>query len=148
MNLPIRSIRHVILPAHEVRESGGVTGFLSSQSRKGDWTMPRRLRVACVCGNVELDLREARIPAGESTIEIFVLFGNVEIMFPPGVRVDASGDGFLGNFEFETDPSVPVPPDAPVIRVQGDAYFSNVEGCVRYPGESTREFKRRLKASR
>lgn len=146
MKLPVRSIRHVVVPAGQARERSGVTCFMSGQSRKGEWEVPRHLRVACIFGSVELDLREARIPAGETTIEVFVLFGSVEIIFPPGVRVDASGDAFVGSFEFHADPTVPIPADAPVIRLRGDGYFSSVEGYVRYSGESSGDVKRRIKS--
>jgi hypothetical protein len=147
MKLPVRSIRHVVVPAEQARARAGVTCFFSGQSRSGVWELPRQFRVACIAGSVELDLREAQISAGVSTIEVFVLFGSVEIIFPPGVRVDAAGDGLGGSFSFHTDPTIPIPPDAPVIRLQGDAFFSSVEGLVRYSGESSRDAKRRLKAS-
>jgi hypothetical protein len=143
--LPARYIRHVVVPAAQARDRSGVMCFLGGQTRKGEWDLSRHFRVACVAGAVELDLREARIPDGESTIEIYALFGSVEIIFPPGVRIDAGGDGLFGSFEVTTDPTIPTPPDAPTIRLVGDAYFSSVEGVVRFSGESARDAKRRLK---
>ncbi len=147
MNLPVRTIRHTVVPASDVRERAGVLSVFSSQSRQGEWTVPRELRVAAVLGNVELDLRDARIADGETHIHIFTLLGSVELLFPPGVRVETDIDGLASNLEVAMDTTVPLPPDAPTIRVTGSMYFASVEGAVRYSGESEREARRRLKAA-
>lgn len=146
MSLPVRPPRHEVLRASETKERGGVLAVLNGQSRKGDWTMPRELRVACVMGSVELDLREARIPEGTSTINVYVLVGSVEILFPPGVRVELDGDAIAGQFTHEPDSTMRADPDAPVVRLTGTAFLGSVEGQVRYAGESRRDARRRLKA--
>ena len=147
MNLPVRSIRHTVVPAAGVRERAGVLSVFSSQSRQGEWTVPRELRVLTVFGSVELDLREARIADGETTIHIFALFGSVELLLPPGVRVEADTDGLAASFEVVPDTTLALPPEAPTIRVTGSAYFASVEGSVRFSGESEREAKKRIKAA-
>ena len=108
-----------------------MAAFLSHQARKGVWSVPRHFRVACVLGNAELDLREARLATGITEIEVFALFASVEILVPPGVRVEAEGSGLAGTFSFEPDGTVEVPPDAPVIILKGDAYLSSVEAVAR-----------------
>jgi hypothetical protein len=145
MNLPVRHGRHMIVPANEARERGGVLAVWSEQKRAGDWSMPRQMRVVSVMGSAVIDLREARIPDGESTIEVFTLFGSVEIIAPPGVRIECDGSGLAGDFSFTPDSSIPPDADAPTIRLVGDAYFASVSGEVRYAGESRKEAKRRLK---
>jgi hypothetical protein len=147
MNLPVRSLRHRIIPASEVRERAGVLSVFSSQSRQGDWTVPRELRVAAVLGSVELDLREARLPEGEMRIHIFALLGSVELLLPPGVRIEVEADGLAASVDILPDTTVPLPPDAPTVRVTGGAYLASVEGRVRFAGESEREAKKRLKAA-
>lgn len=121
--------------------------MLSGQERRGDWEVPRHFRVATVCGNTELDFREARIAAGETVVEVFCLFGNVEMFFPPGVRIDTSGDALAGAFIIHTDPTVVPAHDAPVIRIRGTAYFGNVEGHVRYAGERARDARKRIRSA-
>jgi hypothetical protein len=141
-------LRHRVVPLEEVRDRAGVLSVFSSQERKGEWELARHMRIACVMGSAELDLREARIPAGVSEIEIFCLFGSVELIVPPGVRVDAAGDALMGEFSLKGDPTVVAPPGAPVIRIVGSAYMASVEIFVRYAGERPRDARRRIRSSR
>jgi hypothetical protein len=126
-----------------VKERGGMAAILSHQSRKGVWTVPRHFRVACVLGNAELDLREARLASGVTEIEVFALFASVEILVPPGIRVETEGGGIAGAFSFEPDSTVEVPLDGPVIVLKGDAYFSHVEAIARFAHESHRDARKR-----
>ena len=139
-NLPVKM--HVVVPPERVPERQGIVAFLSSNGRKGRWTLPRRMRVAALMGNVELDLREAEISSGVSEIEVFALFGNCEVYVPVGVRVESVGDGFAGNFELRMEGAPDYPPDAPVVRIKGTAYFANVEAVVKGPS------RRQLKAQK
>lgn len=147
MNLPVRMIRHTIVSATDVRERAGVLSVFSGQSRQGEWTVPRELRILTVFGSVDLDLREARIADGETRIHIFALFGSVELLLPPGVRIEVDGDGLAASFQVVPDSTIPLPPDAPTIRITGSAHFASVEGSVRFAGESQREARKRIKAS-
>jgi formylmethanofuran dehydrogenase subunit D len=145
MNLPARLERHTIVPAHSVRPRAGVLSVFSGQVRRGPWEMPQHLRLAAVMGSVEVDLREALIPEGDSEIEVFCLFGSVELVLPPGVIIEFDGDAFAGSFEFTPDSMYAPPVGAPRIRVTGSATFGSVECEVRIAGESASEAKRRRK---
>ena len=145
--LPVPFSRHQIIPAHAVRERAGVTAFASAHEKKGDWELSRLYRIACVMGTVVADLREARIPEGESEIEVFLLMGTIELFVPPGVRVEVAVDSLAGGVEYRPDPNYVTEPGAPVIRVTGSAYFGSVEVIARLPGESARDAKRRIRAA-
>lgn len=144
----VPSLRHRVVPVEYARERGGILTVMSGQERTGDWEMPRHFRVACVFGSTELDFREARIPEGESVIEVFALFASVEMIFPPGVTLDVDGGAFVGEFSVHTDPTVFPPPGSPIIRIVGTAYVSSVEAHVRYAGERPRDAKKRIRSAR
>ena len=142
-SLPVT--RHSVIPAGHERDRAGMLSFFSGQTRKGAWELPRHLRVMCVLGSVELDLREARIPDGESVIEIVAVLGSVEILVPPDIHLELDGDAVAGEFSFSPYGNVPPPPGAPRIRVRGNAFAASVECEARFAGESKREARKRLK---
>jgi hypothetical protein len=117
----------LVIPDDLVPERAGVVGFLGSQTRAGDWLMPRLFRAVCALGNVTIDLTRARVGRGTSTIDVRSILGNIEILVPPHLRVECRGTGILGNFEHATKGQRAVPPDAPLIVVDGTAFFGNVE---------------------
>jgi len=79
-----------------------------------------------VFGYVEIDLRDAVIGEDVTELEVRAVFGNVEIIVPPTLAVDAHGVGIFGNFEaFERVPRDPS--GSPVLRITGKAVFGNVE---------------------
>ncbi|MBC7896685.1 MAG: hypothetical protein H7066_14810 [Cytophagaceae bacterium] len=148
MPLPSRLDRYSVLPTEAVRERGGVLSFFGSQKREGGWEVPRHLRVACCMGSVELDLREAILSEGDTVIEVIAFMGSVEILLPPGVRVDMEGDALVGEYTFTPDPTALAPRGAPRIILQGNAILASVEAESRYAGERKRDAQRRVKAAR
>src|SRR5262245_13943854 len=61
---------------------------MGSIERVGRWAVPQNLKARVICGNLELDLREAVLGRGVTTIDINVTMGNVEVNVPPGVAVE------------------------------------------------------------
>ena len=124
----------VQLVEHE-RAQAGVVSFLSSNEREGRWQLPRRFRALAVLGNVELDLREAEIGYGLSTIEAVAVLGNVEIKVSPDVAVECDGDSFMGTFtlKYEGRASPSMANREKTIRVTGSAYAGAVTVMVRGP---------------
>ena len=104
-------------------EAADVLATLSGQERKLTGVVPRNLRVRARLGYVELDLTEARLEPGVTTIDVRSLAGYVEIRIPAGVRVEAAGRAFLGYFALKGTTG-----DAPVVvRVTGRAALGYVE---------------------
>lgn len=113
----------------------GVVAFLSAKERQGPWSVPRHLRVVSVMGTATVDLRSAVLESHISVIEIFALFGSVDVIVPPSsIIVECDGEAFAGTFTTMIHKSAkgapPPPPDAPLVRVTGNAYGATVTVIV------------------
>jgi hypothetical protein len=125
-------------------ETRRVRVVLGSVERRGPWELPRRLAARVVCGNLELDLRDARIAPGVSEIEVHVTLGNLEILVPPDVAVEVGATSFLGNVEDRSEPDLAVR----VIRVIGRVKLGNLEVTTLERGETKSEGHRRRRWQR
>lgn len=126
-----------------------VVAVMAGASRKGAWTPSRQLNVIAVMGGAELDFREARMPPGITELSVFAWMGGVEVVVPPGVRVEMNGFALMGGFEEHSRTAEPPPPaDAPVLRIGGFALMGGVDVSVRHPGESARDARHRQRELR
>jgi hypothetical protein len=117
----------------------------SGRVRKGAWVPARTIRAFGFMGGVELDFREALFSGDPIHIHAGAFMGGVEIIVPPGVRVETDGFAFMGGFEEDTEPGTAPAAGAPLIRVTGFAFMGGVEITSRHPGENARQARRRRK---
>ena len=103
--------------------------FKSSIRRAGRWRVPEHYTAMIYKGTGWLDLRAAELTAPETTIVAYAYKSRVDILVPPGVRVEVGGFGASTGGE---DDAV-LPPDAPVVHVRGYAYKGTVEVRSRPP---------------
>jgi hypothetical protein len=139
--------RTELAPPGDVRDSQFLVAIMGGVEKTGRWTPARRTVVLAFMGGAELDLREAVLPPGEIEIAIFTIWGGVEIIVPPDVEVDVSGVAIMGAFE-QPRGSVRPRPGGPVIRVTGFSLMAGVEVYARYPGETAKDARLRLKEER
>lgn len=100
---------------------------LSSTKRRGDWVVPARLVLPVALGDVVVDLREARLSASTTTVEVQGLMGDVKVIVPDAVRVECSGSAIMGEFtDVPSEASVAPGPGAPVVRVVGAMIMGQV----------------------
>ena len=125
-------------------ETKRVRVVFGSTDRRGPWEMPRRLAARVVCGNLVLDLRDARIAPGTSEIEVNVTMGNVDIFVPPDVAVDVGASSVLGHVEDRSEHGNA----ARVIRIVGRVKLGNLEVTTLRRGESKWEGHRRRRWER
>lgn len=122
--------------------------IMSHVSRGSRWTVPRTLQLRVFWGNAELDLRDASLAPGVTTIDLGVWMGNVEIILPPHLAVDVDVSSFLGAVEERHR----VPPDAdparPLLRLSGAVRLGNLEISTRLPGETRGDANRRERRER
>jgi hypothetical protein len=131
---------------HEVAALGGVgvipaerriVATLTDRKLTGDWELARRTRVVAVLSALTLDLREARIPAGVTTLEISATLAEVKVILPPGLRVECDGTAVLGAFtQKESGYPMASDADAPVLRISGTAALAEVSVRTRLPDET------------
>ena len=93
--------------------------------RRGRWVVPARFSVFAFWGGVQLDLREAIFTERETVIRADAVMSGIEIVVPKDVVVHVEGGGFMGAFAETPSTTVP-PPDAPVIRITGIAFWAGV----------------------
>lgn len=137
----------IVLHDDDVQAHRGAVAIFSSVKRRGVWSLARRFRIVAVMAEAKLDLREVRIGAGRSEIEIFALWAYVEVIVPPGIHIDVQDSALMGELNWESTEGWDLPRDAPTVTVRGSVIMSSVEVKVRYAGESEKEAKKRLKAA-
>ena len=104
-----------------------IVSVVGDNTRTGPWPARRRLSPVAVFGDIDLDLRQAAMPAGELAITAVAPFGNIEVLVPEGVEVDVSGFTLFGSKkisvrEVPSDTSTPV-----VVRVRGFTLFGSLK---------------------
>lgn len=112
-----------------------VLAVLSGVKRSGRWTPPRHVHAVAVMGGAELDFREARFPEGETTVNVLAVMGGVDIVVPPGLRVECSGIPLMGGFERLDQDGDPEVGAGAVLRIRGVACMGGVDVRVAEPGE-------------
>jgi DUF1707 SHOCT-like domain len=98
--------------------------FKSSIRRAGRWRVPERLNAVAYKGGCTLDMRAAELTAPVTTIRAVAYKSRIEVLVPPGVRVEAGGMGV------STGPSAPgelVHAGSPVLHIRGFAYKGTIE---------------------
>ncbi|MFI0411465.1 DUF1707 domain-containing protein [Actinomadura sp. 3N508] len=95
--------------------------YKGSLKRAGRWRLPERCTVVVYKGTGLLDLRGAELDAQVTELRLIVYKSAVEIVVPPGVRVEAGGMGVSAEIH-----GVP-PAGAPVVHIRGYAYKGSIE---------------------
>lgn len=140
------SIARRTLPADRIPARSIVVGIMGEGRRSGAWIPARDNRVVAAMGSCQLDFRDAQLGPGVTEVWVFAIMGSVEIIVPPDLQVDCSGIGIMGAFDHRQTMTSTTDPEAPVIRVTGVCIMGAAEVLVRYPGETAREARLRLKA--
>lgn len=105
--------------------------LFGSVERRGAWQLAPRTRMQVTFGSAVLDLREAALPAGvtELELEVTVVFGSLELIVPPGWRIDNRCRAILA--AVEDGPGGTASSEQPMLRLTGRVVFGNLEVQVR-----------------
>ncbi|MEX2466474.1 MAG: DUF1707 domain-containing protein [Gemmatimonadota bacterium] len=142
-DLPARESGYSLADPDRVKDRELVVAILGGTGRKGRWTPARNNFVISVMGGAELDFREAILPPGVTEVQIYTVWGGVEIVVPPDLHVESQGFALMGGFEHAADEAVAPGPDIPTLRITGIAVMAGVDIAVRRPGETARDARRR-----
>jgi hypothetical protein len=101
--------------------------YKNSIRRGGRWRVPERFNSVVYKGNGWLDLRAAELTAPVTTVVAVAYKSRIEILVPPGVRVELDGFGVSKGWSAEEELEIRLPHDAPTVHVRGIAYKGTIE---------------------
>jgi hypothetical protein len=113
-------------------ESDRIVSILGATKRRGVWRPARHLDVWSIMSEMHLDLTEALLPPGVTEIHVRAVMAQVKVIVPPGVRVVAQPSAFMAEVSDETVDPPAVGSDAPVVRIIGPVFMSELKVFVRH----------------
>jgi hypothetical protein len=128
-------------PAAPVTRSGGqdrrpgrfAIALKSSVRRGGRWRVPEHFTSVVYKGSGSIDLRAAELTAHVTTFLAVAYKSRIDILVPPGVRVEMDGFGVTKGWSPDEEWERMLPRDAPVVHITGVAYRGTIEASSR-PG--------------
>jgi hypothetical protein len=101
--------------------------YKNSIRRGGRWRVPERFTSVVYKGGGWLDLRAAELSGPVTTVVAVAYKSRIDILVPPGVRVEMDGFGVSKGWSAEEDLEARLPHDAPTVHVRGIAYKGTIE---------------------
>jgi hypothetical protein len=119
-------------PAVPGRPAGRwAVAYKNSIRRGGRWRVPERFTSVVYKGSGWLDLRAAELTAPVTTVLAVAYKSRIEILVPPGVRVEMEGFGVSKGWSAEEELEIRLPADALTVHVRGVAYKGTIETRTR-----------------
>lgn len=109
----------------ETNNEFSIVAAMSGQAFESKAENLREGRVLALFGGVELDLVDATIGNG-ATIILHAVFGGIDVIVPPGWRVEVMSHELLGGIGNRTDPDAQ-DDDAPLLLIDATAVLGGVE---------------------
>jgi hypothetical protein len=101
--------------------------YKNSIRRGGRWRVPERFTSVVYKGGGLLDLRAAELTAPATTMIAIAYKSRIDILVPPGVRVEMDGFGVSKGWSAEEEAEIRLPHDAPTVHIRGVAYKGTIE---------------------
>ena len=124
--LPVAPLPEAFTPEHD-----RIVSIMTETKRRGVWRPARRLHLLAVMSDTRLDLTEAVLSPGVTEIRVSAVMGAVRLILPPGVRVVVQTGSFMASISDESIEPPQVGSGAPVIRLTGFAFMSEIKVRVR-----------------
>ncbi len=121
-------------PATAPSTGGWVMAYKNSVCRAGRWRVPEHLTTVIYKGTGHIDLRAAELTAALTTMTVVAYKSRVDVLVPPGVRVEMDGFGVSKGWSEHEDSEIALPASAPTVRIRGVAYKGTIESRTRPAG--------------
>lgn len=130
-------VRRQVVPAAAPEE---VRSWMSSITRKGQWTVPPHLRITTRMCSTTLDFTAAVVPGPVVRIDVDDYCSSTDMILPDGATADLNGVHHLGSSMSVKVPTAPTPAGLHVV-LTGRVRFGSL--TVRHPfGATLRRFLR------
>jgi hypothetical protein len=129
-DLPVQAGAPVPAPRGELEPSAKrrqfIVAIFGGASRKGSWHVEPNITAVTVFGGATLDFRDVQLPAQEIRLHASCVFGGVDIVVPPEMRVVDSGFALFGGRDIGSGSAESNDPNAPVLRLSGITLFGGL----------------------
>jgi Domain of unknown function (DUF1707)/Cell wall-active antibiotics response 4TMS YvqF len=104
-----------------------IFAIFGGATRKGSWHVPQEMTALAIFGGIELDFRDAVLPAGEVVVNASAVLGGIGLIVPPDMRViDDGGISILGGRDVDESGAEAPAPDAPMLKIRGMCLLGGV----------------------
>lgn len=122
-------------PATYELPRGRILSFMSSMRKVGRWAVPREVDLRAIMSDTKVDLTQAVLSDPMVVVEVRAVMASLRIVVPPGMRVVVETNSIMSNVLSRADDYTPsdrpATADAPVVRLTGYAFMSDVQVFVR-----------------
>jgi len=122
-SFPIPSHLAPVEPAELLR----IRTVLGSSKRAGSWTVPYRLELRAVLGEITIDLRDAVFGSDVLDIDIEAKFGSITLIVPAGAQVENECEEKLSSSSHSVRSARGATPLGLLIRLTGRVVMSSLE---------------------
>lgn len=102
-----------------------VSAFMAGSERKVVTQEFRGGDVTAVMAGLTIDLRSARLADDQARLDVYAMWGGIEILVPEGWRIVGDVTPILGAFQDATMP--PTDPKAPTLTIRGEVVMGGIE---------------------
>lgn len=122
-SFPVPSGLVPVEPAELLR----IKTVLGASKRAGSWTVPYRLELTVVLGELTIDLRDAVFGSDVLDIDLDAKFASITLIVPAGAQVENECEEKLSSSTHSTRSSQGSSPLALLIRITGRVFLSSLD---------------------
>jgi hypothetical protein len=104
-----------------------ITTVMGSSKRAGSWTVPLRLELKVVLGELTIDLRDAVFCSDVLDIDVNVHFGSLTLIVPAGTQVENESEEKFSSSSHSVRSTRGLAPIGLLIRITGRVKWSSLE---------------------